>query len=234
MSAVPFRYAAYSHYYSPWFRRGPPLEDWQAPAPFPTVTVPFAPGDPHDHYPFVRRYPMLQYAAVPAYARTKDHAVMGSMARLPNSIVSPAPAGFQQMVPHYAYIHHTEGGVSPWVWDHDDDFEDAFEDDDDFEDIEDVFTMRYGEAEAKKKIKPFKAVSELFKTTPSGRTKAEELVVASKRLERELKRAAQRVQQAPLVQPTPRPGLTPVQTGMIIGGVALAAIGIGFFMGRNR
>lgn len=225
MSAIPFRYAAHSHYYSPWFRRGPALEDWQAPAPFPTVTVPFAPGDPYDNYPFVRRYPMLQYAAVPAYARTKDHSVTGSMARLPDSTVSPAPAGFQQMVPRYAHVHRTEGGVSPWVWDHDDDFDD----DDDIDDIEDVFTMRYGQAEAKKKIKPFKAVSELFKPTPSGRTKAEELVVASKRLERELKRAARRVQ-----QPLSSPGLTSAQTGMIVGGVALAAIGIGFFMGRNR
>jgi hypothetical protein len=295
--AQPFSYAAFSHYYSPWFRRGPASQDWQGPAPFPTVTIPFAQGDPYAGYPFIRHYPRLDAVAVPAYARTKDQTVTGSFARYPGPTVSPAPPGFAHMVPQWAHMDTSEGGVSTSVFDdHEDDDDFLFGDDDDedygrrrrrrrrrpgwrrrrrrrrlaeqealeaaeygdddewgfdddeFGELEDAMVMHFGAKEGKKKLRPFKAISELFKVGPSGKTKAEEALSQAKALQKEAKalvrverkggqqidrRIQQALQRVQLQQPAPRQGMTPVQTGMLVAGVA-AVVGAGVWFATRR
>lgn len=191
------------------------------------VSVPFAPGDPYDNYPFVRRYPMLEAAAIPAYARSKDQMVSGSLSRVPSPTVTHAPRAFADMVPRWAHVDVSEGGGFDRA-----SLDFGLDDDDDLEDVSDVLEMRYGAAEAQKKLRPFKAVSELFKPAGNGKSKADQLVEASERLERKLHEGARRVERA--TAPRPAVQMTTGQAVAAAAGVAVFAFGLGFLASRPR
>jgi len=210
---------------------------WRAVAPYPEV---FVPHDPYTCTPFVPYYP------VPGgrYARSKDFSLgAGSAARLPPGMPgptmpydmrgrippspAPAPPGYQHMVPHYLRTELAEVNRGPIydddIWLGDDD--DLFGDDDD---IEELAAILFGE-DKKKKIRPFAAISKLFRKEPGkSKTRAEEALEAAQ----QLRQQAAQLLPGPQQQRPVQQGYTGTQTAMIAGGVGVAMFGIGFMAAR--
>lgn len=218
------------------------------------------PGSPFVHDPFMRHYfaPRWPGMGAPAmYGRGKDAALQGSMARIPPS-PSPAPGDYRHMVPrypHHAVSEAPDFGAFPDVhsrrylrrvskafdipmrelrqaeygddWDGDDDDEDLLGDDD-FDLLGDDWDD-WG-ADEEKKMRPFQAISKLFRKAPgSNKTVAEEALITADRLQR---RAAELAPAPPHPEARSRqPAITPTQIAMGVG-VGLGLLVAGFAVAK--